>query len=83
MPKLTVVGFNRNSTQTMSIQKVVQKHTKQSIIETERTEMSSIFTSIVCALDGGATTWQTIYTMLQNENPELRDIQPAADITEP
>lgn len=65
----------------MSLRKVIQKHTKQSITETENTKMPSIITDTVCTADGGATTWKTIYTTLENGNPKVRDVQPIADST--
>jgi len=67
----------------MSIWKAMHKHTKQSIAETESTYMSSIFTDTVCTAVGGAIAWQTIYTTMENENPEVRDIWPTADSTKP
>lgn len=45
--------------------------------------MPSIFIDIICTADGGVTIWQPIYTTLENENPEVTDIQQTADSTKP
>ena len=41
--------------------------------------MSSIVSDIVCIVDGGATKWQAIYIILEDEEPEVVEVKETAN----
>jgi hypothetical protein len=67
----------------MSLRKVMQKQKKQSIVESEFTEMAPIFSDTVCSADGGATTWEVIYNRLEDERPKITVTRATTDSTKP
>ena len=45
--------------------------------------MSSTISYIVCTADGGTTTWQAIYTILEDEKPKVVEVKATADDAKP
>ena len=45
--------------------------------------MSPIVSDIVCTTDGGATKWQAIYTILDDEEPEVVEVKAIIDDARP
>ena len=45
--------------------------------------MLSTISDTVFTVDGGATTWKAIYTILKNEKPEVVEVKATADDARP
>ena len=67
----------------MSLRKVMQKQRKQTIVDTEFTEMAPIFVDIVCNVVGGTTAWEVIYNRLEDECPKIIVTRATTDSTRP
>jgi len=65
----------------MSLRKIMQKQSKQTIVESEFTEMTPIFSAIVCDATRCATTWDVIYKMLEDEHPKIIVMRATTDST--
>lgn len=65
----------------MSLRKVMQKQKKQSITESELSEMSPIFTDTICSADGGTKAWEVIYNRLEDKRPKIIVIKVMTDST--
>lgn len=61
----------------------MQKHGKQTVTEVEYTKMSPIVSHTVCTADGGATKWQTSFTILEDEEPEVVEVKATVDDATP
>ena len=67
----------------MSFRKVIQKHDKHIVAEFEQTGMAPIVFDTVCTANGGDNKWQVIYTILEDEEPEVVEVTTTADDATP
>lgn len=68
---LIYLVYLRKVTKNMSFRKVMQKQSKQIIVEAEFIEMAPIFANTICDATGGTTTWEVIYNRLEDEHPKI------------
>jgi len=73
----------KQATKDMSLRKVIHKQKKQSIVESELTEMAPIFSDTVCSSDEGETTWEVIYNRLEDKRPKIIVTRVKIDSTRP
>ena len=62
---------------------MIQKHNKQIVAKLEQTELSPIVSDTVCTVDGGATKWKFIYTILEDKEPKVMEVTMIADDATP
>ena len=55
----------------MPLRKVMQKQSKNTIVEAEFTQMAPIFANTVCDAARAATDWELIYNRLEDERPKI------------
>ena len=61
----------------------MHKSSKQTVAELEYTKISSTVSDMVFTTDGGVTKWQAIYTILEDEEPEVVEVKATADDARP
>lgn len=52
-------------------------------MESDLSEMSPIFSDMVCSADGGETTWEIIYNRLEDECPKVNNVKATANSIKP
>ncbi len=45
----------------------------------EKTEMAPLFTNTTCSWDGGISTWEAMYQLLEDEKPRIMEVTVTVD----